>query len=187
MSLSPLHFSAVDPQDPALEAFLIADPWPFHGTVQHSAESVAKSVASGAYEGPDNEPHWIWLGAERVGLVVFRELEDPTPVFDLRLVGAARGRGLGGQVLAWLAKEAFGRHGKRRLEGHTRADNLPMRRCFERLGWQQEAHYRAAWPDPAGTWHDATAYAILATEWAGGPPVEVPLVFPPAGATSPFS
>lgn len=175
---SSLRFSPVDPQDPALAAFLIADPWPFHGTVQHTPESVAKSVAGGAYAAPDNEPHWIWSGDERVGLVVLRELEDPTPIFDLRLRGSARGNGLGGRVLSWLAGEVFGRHGKHRLEGHTRADNLAMRKCFARNAWQQEAHYREAWPDPDGIWHDATAYASLRSEWAGGPKLAVPLAFP---------
>lgn len=177
-----IHFTALDPQDPSLAAFLIADTWPYHGTVQHTPESVAESVASGAYEAPDNEPHWIWAGSERVGLVVLRELEDPTPVFDLRLRASARGQGLGGQVLDWLAERAFAHHGKHRLEGHTRADNLPMRKCFENKGWQQEAHYRQAWPDPAGVWHDATAYALLRSEWEGGEPVPVPLSFAEGGA-----
>jgi RimJ/RimL family protein N-acetyltransferase len=173
-----LSFSAVDPADPALAAFLIADTWPFHGTVQHTPESVAKSVAGGAYDAPENEPHWIWAGEERVGLVVLRELDDPTPVFDLRLASSARGQGYGGQVLDWLAGQVFARHGRHRLEGHTRADNLSMRKCFERKGWQQEAHYRQAWPDAAGGWHDATTYTLLESEWKGGQTVPVSLSFP---------
>lgn len=177
-----IRFSPIDPSDPNLATFLIADPWPFHGTVQHSPESVAKSVAEGAYTGPDNEPHWVWEGETRVGLVVLRELEDPTPVFDLRLASSARGRGIGSLVLDWLAERTFGHHGKHRLEGHTRVDNLAMRKCFERKGWQQEAHYRQAWPDSSGTWHDATAYALLASEWRGEGRVPVPLAFPPRGA-----
>lgn len=177
-----IHFTPLDPQDPSLAAFLIADTWPYHGTIQHTPESVAESVATGAYEAPDNEPHWIWAGSERVGFVVLRELEDPTPVFDLRLRASARGQGLGGQVLGWLASQVFARHGKHRLEGHTRADNLAMRKCFENNGWQQEAHYRQAWPDPAGVWHDATAYALLRSEWEGGEPVPVPLSFAGGGA-----
>ena len=178
MTPSPLRFSAVDPQDPALAAFLIADTWPFHGTVQHTPESVAESVAGGAYEAPDNDPHWIWEGEERVGLVVLRELDDPTPILDLRLASSARGQGRGGQVLAWLAGQVFERHDKHRLEGHTRADNVAMRKCFERNGWTQEAHYRKAWPGPAETWHDATTYTLLRSEWAGGAKVPVPLSFP---------
>lgn len=52
-------------------------------------------VAAGRYyRDADDAPHWIEVRGERVGLLVIRELSDPTPVFDLRLRRAWRGRGL---------------------------------------------------------------------------------------------
>lgn len=179
MSSRRLRLTPLDPSDAALSAFLCGDPWPFHVQVHHTPQTVAANVAMGAYAGPDTEGHWICRGAEPIGLVVLQELCDPTPVFDLRLAGGARGRGLGGQVLELLAGEVFTRHDKHRLEGHTRADNAAMRRCFERSGWTQEAHHRQAWPDLRGAWHDATTYALLRSEWASGAQVPVPLSFPP--------
>ncbi|MGE0712712.1 MAG: GNAT family N-acetyltransferase [Planctomycetota bacterium] len=153
-----------------LVALLSSETWPFHGDPQPTAARVRERVAEGAWtRGPDTAPHWIELGGERVGLVTLRELEDPTPVFDLRLRAACRGRGIGGRALEWLARETFEVHGKHRLEGHTRRDNRAMRRVFERSpGWVLEGCYRQAWPDPAGAWHDALAYALLARDWREG-------------------
>ena len=182
MTSPRLRLDPLDPSDPrhiaSLVEFLCGAAWPFHVQVRHTAESVAANVAVGAYLGPDNEGHWICEGATRVGLVVLQELEDPTPVFDLRLDEVTRGRGVGRAALGLIAREVFTRHDKHRFEGHTRADNLAMRRCFERSGWTQEAHYRQAWPDRSGAWHDATAYALLRSEWAGGEAISTPLRFP---------
>ncbi len=160
--------------DPALIAWLTSETWPFHGRARPSAADVEGWLASGSFEGPDNQPRWIEVAGERAGLLVLRELEDPTPVFDLRLRAPYRGRGLGRAAVRWLAEHVFTTTDKARLEGHTRADNLAMRRVFEAVGWVQEAHYRQAWPDAAGKLHDAVTYAVLRSDWASGTVTPVP-------------
>lgn len=43
-----------------------------------------------------------------------------------------------------------------------------MRRTFRTCGYVKEAHYRQAWPGPAGTAYDAVGYAILRSDWQAG-------------------
>lgn len=102
----------------------------------------------------------------RVGLGILQDLEDDTPLVDLRLAEACRGSGLGVPALRALTDELFTMLPEvRRFEGTTRIDNLAMRRTFDRAGWTQEAHYREAWPIEEGEPMDAVGYAILRREW----------------------
>ncbi|MBF4607482.1 hypothetical protein [Curtobacterium sp. VKM Ac-1393] len=45
----------------------------------------------------------------RIGVVRFEDLEDPVPLFDLRIAGAFRGRGLGVPTLRGGRSRAAGR------------------------------------------------------------------------------
>ena len=157
-----------------LLSWLTSDTWPFHGTRNPSEEKVGKWIADGQFGSDDDRGFWILESSDRVGIVVLHELTDPTPVFDLRLSTAARGRGLGRSVLGWLAEHVFTRCGKHRLEGHTRVDNRAMRRAFRAAGWVKEAHHRRAWPDEEGEFHDAITYALLKEDWERGTTTPVP-------------
>ena len=148
-----------------LAAWLCSDRWPHHGVAEPSLEVARGWVESGRFGSESSRAHWIEVAGERVGLVNLEELDDPTPTFDLRIRSAHRRAGLGRLALAWLAEQAFVTHGKHRVEGHTRADNVGMRGLFHAAGWVQEAYYRRAWPDAAGAFHDATAYALLRDDW----------------------
>ena len=107
-------------------------------------------------------------------MLALHELGDVTPTFDLRIATRWRGHGCGRRVLPWLAQHVFTVRGKARIEGHTRADNVAMRRVFRACGWTKEAHYRRAWPDEEGVFHDATAYALLRSDWETGGTTPVP-------------
>ncbi len=107
-------------------------------------------------------------------MVAFRELEDPTPVFDLRILSGARGRGLGRAALAWIARWVFETQRHARIEAHTRADNAAMRRALRACRWVQEAHHRRCWPDAEGGFHDAVTYALLRDDWRSGTSTPVP-------------
>lgn len=153
----------------ALVAFLCAHEWPFHLSPRPTPDEVAGWIAGGKFTGPRNETVWlIGPNEEKVGLLAIHELDDVTPTFDIRIGTPWRRKGVGGQALCWLARYLFTHTDRTRVEGHTRADNLPMRGLFRAAGWVQEAHYRQAWPDASGRLIDATAYALLKEDWQSG-------------------
>ena len=55
-----------------------------------------------------------------------------------------------------------------RFEGVTRADNIAMRRTFDRSGFVKEAHYRDGWPIPGSEPMASVGYAILRRDWVSG-------------------
>jgi RimJ/RimL family protein N-acetyltransferase len=163
-----------------LVAWICASSWPFHLQVVPRPEQVATRVERGDFHGEEDRSFWLMLDGERAGLVCLHELGDLTPIFDLRLATAFRGRGLGGQALDLLARQVFEVEGKTRLEGHTRVDNVPMRRTFRKRGWVKESHHRRAWPGAAGVLHDAVTYALLREDWVSGEQTPVPWEEEPA-------
>ena len=152
----------------ALVELLTGEDWPFHaGTADR--DTLLARVAAGCYAGPDARKTWIVADGRRAGFVRLFDLGDDTPMFDLRLRAADRGRGLGTAAVRWLTGHLFAeRPDTRRIEATTRADNVAMRRVLERCGYVQEARYREAWPVPGGPPLDALGYAILRREWSPG-------------------
>ncbi|MBD3161849.1 MAG: GNAT family N-acetyltransferase [Candidatus Eisenbacteria bacterium] len=159
-----------DSEAEALALWISGDHWPFHVSTHPSVAEVRKRIADGSFTGTANKTFWVRLEAvpEPIGLVVLHELGDVTPVFDLRLKQSARNRGHGRKIVRWLAEYVFTQTDKHRIEGHTRADNVAMRRVFRACGWVREAYYRQAWPDSQGGFRDSLAYAILKSDWESG-------------------
>lgn len=80
-------------------------------------------------------------------------------MFDLRILTAYRGQGIGAATVRWLADRIFTSRSCSRIEANTRQDNVAMRRALLGCGWAKESHYRASWPDRTGTViHDAVDY-----------------------------
>ncbi|MFF9398865.1 GNAT family N-acetyltransferase [Streptomyces sp. NPDC014744] len=156
-----------------LADFLINESWPFHGPTVLDRDAIHRRVRDGFYDGDDSRTFWITEDGEQVGLIRLFDLADVprggAPLFDLRIGGAHRGRGLGGQALTWLTHYLFTEFPDlRRIEGTTRQDNRAMRRTFLSSGYVKEAHYRDAWPGEQGRVHDAVGYAILRRDWLSG-------------------
>lgn len=166
----------------ALAELLSGDEWPFHGNSRPSRETAEGWLAAGRFTGSRVRSFWMRAaGADAtsqacrnppevpVGIVTLRDLGDPTPVFDLRVRSAYRGRGYGSAAVRWLTGYLFTEFPEiRRIEGHTRRDNLAMQRVFERCGYVREAHHRQAWPGSDGSVHDSFGYAILRQDWLSG-------------------
>lgn len=155
----------------ALVAFLSDNTFPFH--VTPVVDRARERVEAGAYWSQGRLGFWVEVDGARVGIAVLDDVEDiadgGAPLFDLRLGEHARGRGLGEPVLRALTSSVFQRYPTaRRFEGHTREDNLAMRRVFIRSGWVKEAHYREAWPVEGGAPKASIAYAILRRDWESG-------------------
>jgi RimJ/RimL family protein N-acetyltransferase len=154
----------------ALADLLAGEEWPFHAGGRPTREAVLARAAAGDHDNPGTRTYWVVAAGERVGVVRLFDLDDGTPLFDLRLRAAHRGRGLGTAAVRALTALLFGEFpGLTRIEATTRADNAAMARVLERCGYVREARYREAWPVPGGPPLDSLGYAILRREWAPGP------------------
>jgi RimJ/RimL family protein N-acetyltransferase len=160
-------FRKLDPgsESAALADFLAGEVWPFHSTPQVDRHDVRRPVEEGLYD----NTYWIEAGGERAGIVRIFDLEDDTPMFDLRISARHRGKGLGRAAVRWLTDLLFGEYPHvERIEGTTRQDNVAMRRVFLRCGYVKEAHYRRGWPDASGHRFDSVSYAIIRHDWQTG-------------------
>jgi RimJ/RimL family protein N-acetyltransferase len=151
-----------------LAAFLTEEQWPYHsGELDNDA--IRRQVAEHYYDSESARTFWITADGEHIGLIRMWDLGDDTPLFDVRIRAARRGRGVGTQAVSWLTEYLFTEcPGANRIEATTRQDNLAMRRVFRKCGYVKEAHYRDAWPGADSAIHDAIGYAILRRDWLGG-------------------
>jgi RimJ/RimL family protein N-acetyltransferase len=163
-----LRFDPVRATDAAaLARFLSASDWPFHLERRIDNDWVRGRLESGHFFGATSQAFWA-RGESEEPLALGRvfDLEDITPLVDLRVAAEARGRGVGTLALrgltAWLFSE---QPTTGRLGGYTRHDNLAMRRVFEKCGFQQEALHRRAWRVDGGEAFDCVGYAILRSEF----------------------
>jgi RimJ/RimL family protein N-acetyltransferase len=149
----------------SIVSFLTAHEWPYHAVSRLSAAEAAAVPVAGA----EVESYWIRGDDEVVGLVrIFDlvDLDDGSPLFDLRLATPHRGRGVGGAAVRWLSEHLFSTHpGLHRIEATTRSDNAAMRTVLERSGYRLEGVFREAWKGRDGVRHDALSYAVLRREW----------------------
>lgn len=154
---------------PAVVDFLSGHPWPFHTGGTPERVAVQERIDSGWLTEGGTEAYWIATEDSRVGLLRIFDLDDGTPLFDLRIAPEHRGQGIGGHTVQWLTRHIFStRPDIDRIEATTRADNQAMRRALVAAGWAKESHWRAAWPDPAGRPHDGVGYAILRADFDSG-------------------
>lgn len=144
--------------------------FPFHGMLRPTAQSVEAAILSGSFRDDDNDSFWIdHVDHGRIGFFRLEDLSEDSPVFDLRLAEAFRGRGFGVEILLAAADHVFtSLPTVRRFEGQTREDNIAMRKTFLRAGWVKEAHYRDGWPVEGGPPVASVAYAVLRRDWESG-------------------
>ncbi len=151
--------------------FMTTNSWPFHGNSDPARELIEKAIEEGGYESDEVKTFWVENDElDKVGIVKIHDLQDDIPLFDLRIADMSRGYGYGPKALRLVAEYVFGLHGKKiRLEGHTRQDNLAMRKTFERAGFVKEAHLRNAWFSPKeNSYYDAVTYGITREDFDAG-------------------
>ena len=151
--------------DVVVVEFLTGHEWPFHSVPRLSADDVSgMDVSSSAADS-----YWISLDGERCGLVRLLDLDDVddgSPVFDLRIAPEQRGRGLGRAAVEWLTAHLFRTYtALHRIEATTRHDNLAMQRVLDRCDFRLEGRLRESWRNQDGSHHDTLVYAILRSEW----------------------
>lgn len=151
--------------------FLTTNTWPYHGNTHPARHLIEKTIEEGGYQSDEVKTFWVESEErEKVGIVKLYDLHDAIPMFDLRIADLYRGNGYGPQALRLVADYVFGLSEKKiRLEGHTRQDNLAMRKTFERAGFVKEAHLRNAWFSPKeNSYYDAVTYGITREDYKGG-------------------
>jgi RimJ/RimL family protein N-acetyltransferase len=151
--------------------------WPYHSERQVDADWVRRGVAAGKFFGSNTIAFWgLSDSAEPVAIGRVFDLEDTTPLIDLRVADDARRRGAGTAMLRWLTQSVFEMFpGTQRIGGYTRHDNLAMRRTFEKCGYVQEAYHRKSWSVEGGELADCVGFAILRADWQSG--VTTPLLW----------
>jgi RimJ/RimL family protein N-acetyltransferase len=144
--------------------------WEFHSKPVSTAEGIEKNLATGYFFGETARTFLIKQNSSTAGYIRIFDLEDDgSPLFDIRIAEAHRGKGTGKEAVKWITDFVFSNYpSKNRLEATTRADNSAMRKVLEACGFQKESHYRQAWPDEHGKLYDCVGYSILQSEWKTG-------------------
>jgi len=153
-----------------LSEWLASDTWPFFLSHSPSQEDVRQRIANGDFFGDGEENFWVIDPAGAyIGLIEIYQLDDLAPMFSVRLSSGHRSRGYGKPILEWLTSYIFTNYpDKRRIEGQTREDNIPMRKLFNKCGYVKEAYYRMASPTENGGRVASIAYGILREDWELG-------------------
>jgi RimJ/RimL family protein N-acetyltransferase len=156
----------VEAESGAIVGFLRGSEWPFHGRHQLSvAEAKAVTICD-----VDTDSFWVREDGAAVGLVRLFDLSDldeGSPLFDLRIATEHRGRGLGTIAVKWLSDHLFVEYPVlHRIEATTRGDNVAMMTVLERCGYHREGVLREAWKSQNGERHDTIVYGLLRHEWS---------------------
>ncbi|MGW4214039.1 GNAT family N-acetyltransferase [Lentzea sp. NPDC004789] len=161
------RFTAAQADD--LADLLAGNEWPFHAGPRADRADVLARIAAGHYDNESARTFCVVRDGVLAGMTRVFDLDDGTPMFDLRVDERFRGVGVGSATLRWLTAHLFTELPSiHRIEGTTRHDNHAMRRLFRRCGYVQEAHYRQGWPSTDGTVFDAVGYGILRSDWETG-------------------
>lgn len=147
-----------------LTQLLSGNTWPYHSNPKLKSETIKKQIENGYYSN-GRETFWIITNDQKIGLIIIDDIDDTIPLFDIRLTKTAQGKGIGVQALNWLKDYLFGEKKKIRIEGYTRADNLPMRKCFTKAGFVKEGYLRNAWENKDGSISDSVLYAAIFEDW----------------------
>ncbi len=153
-----------------LADFLWGHPWPYHSGGQIAREKIFQKMDEGAFSSPDTQTFWIIAESDkRIGFIKLFDLddvEDGSPLFDLRIIPEFRGQGVGKQAVTWLTRYLFETYPVlNRIEGTTRVDNLAMRKVFVKCSYAKEGHIRKSWSEENGTKFDTVIYGILRDDW----------------------
>ncbi|GIH74334.1 GNAT family N-acetyltransferase [Planobispora longispora] len=160
------RFVRNEEQEELLAGFLSGERWPYHVGESVSGDAVRRKIAEDYYDNASARTFWIMVDDVRAGLIRLEDLDDETPMFDLRIRSDHRGLGIGGRAVTWLTEYLFTTFPEiSRIEGTTRQDNHAMRRIFRRCGYLKEAHYREAWPGAEGSVYASIGYGILRRDW----------------------
>lgn len=162
------QFKRVDVRDcERLVEWLPKQSYPYHSLSRVDIAWVRDRIADGCFFGGDTRCFWaLDEGGSELALVRVCDVEDITPLIDLRVAEHARGKGVGTVALRYATRFVFENLPEiTRIGGYTRHDNGAMRRVFDKCGYLQEAYHRGSWRVEGAPLADSVGYAILRSEW----------------------
>ena len=147
--------------------FMTSDTWTYHATQNADPERIRAAYDNNYYDNEGCKTFWIKSDINNiVGFVRIYDLDDGTPLFDVRISSAYKGKGLGVKTVKWMVDYIFETYSDiDRIEGNTRQDNFAMRCVFNKCGFVKESHYRKAWTCRNGEVYDAIGYGITREDW----------------------
>ena len=91
-----LHFEEFKNEIDLLINFLTSDTWEFYGTPNPNPDRIRLSYENNYYSSDDIKTFWILLDDNiRVGMLRIYDLQDDTPMFDIRILSKYKGLGIG--------------------------------------------------------------------------------------------
>ncbi|EHR60009.1 hypothetical protein SaccyDRAFT_1098 [Saccharomonospora cyanea NA-134] len=149
-----------------LADFLSGETWPYHSVPRIAAADVLRQAADGYYDNSSARTFWITVGGHRVGIARLFDLDDGTPLFDLRITGTARHRGIGTRALHALTAYLFTELPTiTRVEATTRRDNVTMRRVLAAVDTSRKP--TTGRPGPTARAHRTTPSATRSSATTG--------------------
>lgn len=98
-----IRFEEFKDEIDTLVEFLTSDTWEFHGTPNPNPERIRASYENQYYTGDDCKTFWVILDHDiKVGMIRIYDLQDSTPVFDIRILNNYKGMGVGTITVNWL-------------------------------------------------------------------------------------
>lgn len=150
---------------------LTQETWPYHVN-SHISADMAFNMTETTFLGDNQETFWIIVDKKKIGIIQIRDLDDVddgSPIFDLRISASHRGHGVGRTAVQWINQHLFTRFDQlERIVATTRADNNAMRAVLCHCNYVQEGYFRRSWPDQSGYKHDSVFYAVLRSDWQNG-------------------
>lgn len=147
------------------------NPWEFHSGSVLTNEQIQKKINEGYYNSTETTTFFLSEQNDIIGFIRLfdlgnDELDDETPLLDIRIKKEFRGKGFGKIAVNLVIEFVFNTYpNKNRFEATTRQDNIPMRKVLEKCGFVKEAHYRQSWPDKDNVKVDTVGYGILRKDW----------------------
>ncbi len=150
-----------------LVSFLSENTWYYLNDSNPTRESILDKYENKVFTGEGIKSFWIISDEnKKIGFIRIYDINDGTPLIDIRLAKDSKGLGIGTNAIKWISQFIFETYTNiDRIEGNTRQDNYSMRSVFEKCGYVKEAHYRKAWKDKSGIEYDAIGYALLRDDW----------------------
>lgn len=160
-------FEELEDDIDTLVEFLTSDTWDFHGVPNPTPEKIRSDYKNQVYSGNNSKTFWVILDPNiKVGIIRLYDLQDNTPLFDIRILSKYKGIGIGTTTINFIINYIFNNFSDtNRIEGNTRQDNYAMRCVFHKCGFAKEAHYRKSWEGKNRKLYDAIGYGITKEDW----------------------